>query len=49
MSHISIVEHLDGKSADWMEPVTDEQYKKYEEMTARGKKGGKKAEEKKSE
>jgi quercetin dioxygenase-like cupin family protein len=27
MSHISIVEHLDGKSADWLERVTDEQYK----------------------
>ena len=26
MTHIAIVEHLDGKSADWMEKVTDEQY-----------------------
>ena len=26
MSHISIVELLDGKSADWMEKVSDEQY-----------------------
>jgi quercetin dioxygenase-like cupin family protein len=26
MSHISIVEQLDGKSADWMEKVSDEQY-----------------------
>jgi quercetin dioxygenase-like cupin family protein len=26
MTHIAIVEKLDGKSADWMEPVTDEQY-----------------------
>ncbi len=26
MTHISIVEKLDGKSADWMEQVTDEQY-----------------------
>jgi quercetin dioxygenase-like cupin family protein len=26
MSHIAIVEHLDGKSADWMEKVSDEQY-----------------------
>ena len=26
MSHIAIVEQLDGKSADWMEKVTDEQY-----------------------
>ena len=26
MMHISIVEQLDGKSADWMEKVTDEQY-----------------------
>lgn len=26
MSHIAIVELLDGKSADWMEKVTDEQY-----------------------
>ncbi len=29
--------------------LTDEQFKKYEETMARGKKGGKKAEEKKSE
>jgi len=27
MTHISIVEQLDGKSADWMEHVSDEQYK----------------------
>jgi len=27
MTHIAIVEVLDGKSADWMEKVTDEQYK----------------------
>jgi quercetin dioxygenase-like cupin family protein len=26
MTHISIVEQLDGKSADWMEHVDDEQY-----------------------
>jgi 4-carboxymuconolactone decarboxylase len=26
MSHIAIVETLDGKSSDWMEKVTDEQY-----------------------
>jgi len=26
LTHISIVEHLDGKSADWMEQVSDEQY-----------------------
>jgi quercetin dioxygenase-like cupin family protein len=26
MSHIAIVQHLDGKSADWLEKVTDEQY-----------------------
>ena len=26
MTHISIVEQLDGKSADWMEKVSDEQY-----------------------
>jgi 4-carboxymuconolactone decarboxylase len=26
MSHIAIVERLDGKSIDWMEKVTDEQY-----------------------
>ena len=26
MSHIAIVEQLDGKSIDWMEKVTDEQY-----------------------
>jgi len=26
MTHISIVEQLDGKGADWMEHVNDEQY-----------------------
>ena len=26
MSHIAIAEKLDGKSVDWMEKVTDEQY-----------------------
>lgn len=26
MTHISIVEQLDGKSADWMEKVSDENY-----------------------
>ena len=28
MSHIAIAEHLDGKTVDWMEKVTDEQYQK---------------------
>lgn len=28
MTHISIVEQLDGKAADWMEHVSDEQYGK---------------------
>jgi quercetin dioxygenase-like cupin family protein len=28
MTHIAIVEVLDGKSADWMEKVSDEQYSK---------------------
>jgi len=27
MTHISIVEQLDGKGADWMEMVNDTQYK----------------------
>jgi quercetin dioxygenase-like cupin family protein len=27
MTHIAIVEQLDGKSADWMEEVSDEQYR----------------------
>ncbi|MGD8405462.1 MAG: cupin domain-containing protein [Anaerolineales bacterium] len=27
MKHISIVEKLDGKSADWMEQVSDKQYR----------------------
>ena len=32
MTHISIVEQLDGKGADWMEHVSDEQYQgKYKE------------------
>jgi hypothetical protein len=26
MTHIAIVEKLDGKSSDWMEMVSDEQY-----------------------
>ena len=26
MTHIAIVEQLDGKSADWMEKVSDEEY-----------------------
>ncbi|MDR3423245.1 MAG: cupin domain-containing protein [Xanthobacteraceae bacterium] len=26
MTHIAIVEELDGKSADWLEKVSDEQY-----------------------
>jgi len=26
MTHIAIIEQLDGKSADWMEKVSDEQY-----------------------
>jgi quercetin dioxygenase-like cupin family protein len=26
MTHIAIVEALDGKAVEWMEPVTDEQY-----------------------
>jgi hypothetical protein len=26
MTHLAIVEKLDGKSADWMEQVSDEQY-----------------------
>ncbi|PHY18140.1 cupin domain-containing protein [Caulobacter sp. BP25] len=26
MSHIAVTEALDGKSVEWMEPVTDEQY-----------------------
>ena len=28
MTHIAIVEHLDGKTADWMEKVSDEQYRR---------------------
>ena len=27
MSHIAIVEQIEGKSADWMEKVSDEQYR----------------------
>jgi quercetin dioxygenase-like cupin family protein len=27
MTHIAIVEQLDGKSADWMEKVSDDQYR----------------------
>ena len=28
MTHIAIVERLDGKTADWMEQVSDEQYRR---------------------
>ena len=28
MTHIAIVEQLDGKSADWMEKVSDKQYRR---------------------
>lgn len=28
MTHIAIQEKLDGKALDWMEHVTDEQYRK---------------------
>ena len=28
MTHIAIVEHLEGKTADWMEKVSDEQYRR---------------------
>jgi hypothetical protein len=27
MTHIAIVEQLNGKSADWMEMVSDDQYR----------------------
>jgi hypothetical protein len=27
MTHIAIAEQLDGKSAEWMEKVSDEQYR----------------------
>ncbi len=27
MTHIAIQEHLNGKAADWMEKVTDDQYR----------------------
>lgn len=30
MTHLAIVEKLDGKSSDWMEKVSDEQYAKKE-------------------
>jgi len=28
MTHIAIQEKLDGKAVDWLEKVTDEQYRK---------------------
>jgi hypothetical protein len=28
MTHIAIQEKLDGKVVDWVEPVSDEQYRK---------------------
>jgi hypothetical protein len=27
MAHIAIQEELNGKAVDWLEPVTDEQYR----------------------
>ena len=27
MTHVAIHEYLDGKAVDWMEKVTDEQYR----------------------
>lgn len=30
MSHIAIVEKLDGKGVDWLEHVSDEQYLSHE-------------------
>jgi hypothetical protein len=28
MTHIAIQEHLDGKNVEWMEKVSDEQYRR---------------------
>ena len=28
MTHVAIVEALDGKNTDWLEPVSDEQYRR---------------------
>jgi quercetin dioxygenase-like cupin family protein len=28
MTHIAIQEHLEGRSTEWMEPVSDEQYRR---------------------
>jgi quercetin dioxygenase-like cupin family protein len=28
MTHIAVHEHVDGKSVDWLEPVTDAQYRR---------------------
>jgi quercetin dioxygenase-like cupin family protein len=36
MTHIAIVEQLNGKSADWMEKVTDEQYARTPEIEESG-------------
>jgi quercetin dioxygenase-like cupin family protein len=27
MSHIAVLEHLNGKNVDWLEPVTEDQYR----------------------
>jgi len=34
LTHIAVQESLDGKAVDWMEKVTDEQYKQYDEERA---------------
>jgi hypothetical protein len=28
ITHITVLEHLDGKTGEWLERVTDEQYRK---------------------
>ena len=35
MTHIAIQEKRDGKAVDWMEHVTDEQYREAEECSRR--------------
>jgi quercetin dioxygenase-like cupin family protein len=34
LTHIAVQESLDGKAVDWMEKVTDEQYKQYDDERA---------------
>jgi hypothetical protein len=35
MAHVAIAESLDGKSVDWLEKVSDEQYLRYPDAASK--------------